>query len=181
MILPISPGFAAGAPACGFAATGPPHSLFCRLRRRSWSGLPTSSLRHSVPGPPFAFRRRRPAHQLGIFDIRRRRPVACILHQDRNPPVRWIVRIALHPQKLVRVAAHLRYLVAAHAVLLQQPPRRVGAIRRKLPVAVIRVGGVLRRIRVPLDQQRIRNRLQLRRQQRQQLLPARLKCGLPLS
>jgi hypothetical protein len=62
-----------------------------------------------------------------------------------------------------------------------KPPRGVGAVRRQLPVAVVRIGRVLRRVRVPLNQQRIvRQRLQLPRQQVQQLLPAPLNCGLPL-
>ena len=48
--------------------------------------------------------------------------------------------IVLYAQHLVGIAAHLGHLIGAHAVLLQQPPRGVGAVRRKIPVAVAVVG-----------------------------------------
>jgi hypothetical protein len=47
-----------------------------------------------------------------------RRRVILILHQDRDPAVGGVVRIVFHAQELVGVAAHLRYLIDAHAVLL---------------------------------------------------------------
>ena len=78
----------------------------------------------------------------------------------------------LHAQHLVGVAAHLGDLVGAHAVLLHQPARGVGAVGREVPVAVAGVARIRRGVGVALDQQRIGQRLQLRGQQRQQLLAA---------
>jgi len=66
----------------------------------------------------------------------------------------------------------LGHLVDANTVLLHQPPRRVGAVRRQIPVAVAGFAGVRRGVGVALDQQGIGQRFQLRRQQRQQLLSA---------
>ena len=80
------------------------------------------------------------------------------------------MRIALYPQHHVGVAAHLRNLVGAHAILLQQAPRGVGAIRRELPIAVVGVGRVLRGVGVPLDQQFIGQGLQFPGQQPKEFL-----------
>ncbi len=101
----------------------------------------------------------------------RRRRVILILHQDRDAAVGGIVGIVFHAQELVGVAAHLRHLIGAHAVLLQQSARRVGAVGRELPVAVICVGGVLRGVCVTLDQQLIGQGFEFGGEQREEFLP----------
>ena len=74
-----------------------------------------------------------------------------VLHQDGDSPVRRIVGIAFDAQQFIGKPAYLRHLVGADAVLLQQAPRSVRAIRRELPVAVIRIRGILRCIGMALQ------------------------------
>ena len=111
--------------------------VFARQERPASLGAGVSSDPHCLPG--------------FLAEPRRARS----FHKNGYSAVRWVVGVAFHAQKLVGVAAHLGHLVGAHTVLLHQPPRRVGPVRGELPVAVIGIGGVLRRVGVALDQQRL--------------------------
>jgi hypothetical protein len=62
--------------------------------------------------------------------------VALVLDQDRDAPVGGIEEIRLDAQQLVSVTTHLRHLVCTDTILLQQTPRRIGAIGPELPIAV---------------------------------------------
>ena len=69
-------------------------------------------------------------------------------------------------------AAHLAHLICANAVLLHQAPCRISSIRRQFPIRVRCIVRVRSRIGMSLDQERIRQRLQLSREKTKQLLPA---------
>src|SRR5690349_816643 len=92
------------------------------------------------------------AFALGSLSVRcfRRRLLLQVLNNQRNPPVRWILRGIRFTQSLIGESPHLRHLIFPYAVLLHHPPRRVGAVGGKLPVSVGCSGGVLFRIRVTL-------------------------------
>src|SRR5450432_961786 len=60
-----------------------------------------------------------------------------ILDNHRDSPVARIGRIFWITQTLIGEAAKLFHLIGAQAVVLHDVPRRVGPIRRKLPICVI--------------------------------------------
>ena len=75
-----------------------------------------------------------------MSNFRRSGVAIFVFDQNRNAAIGWVKWIVLDAQKLVGVTAHLGYLVRAHAMLLKESARGVGAIGRKFPVTIIGVG-----------------------------------------
>src|SRR5258708_1193400 len=69
--------------------------------------------------------------------LRRLRRLAQVLHDQRDSAVRRIKRLVLFSQPLIGKPPHLGDLIFTNTVALHQAPRRVGAIRRPLPIPLI--------------------------------------------
>src|ERR1700722_17273680 len=129
-----------------WSARVPPDPLFAQPNQpQGIRKKPTGGSAVDPGGPPY-YERRTVGKVSGLLLRRRvfrRRvlffPARHILHDHRDSAIRWALRVLRMPQLPVGVTAYLRYLMRTQSISFHQPSRRVGAVGRKLPIAI---GGV---------------------------------------
>src|SRR5438034_7655635 len=64
-----------------------------------------------------------------------------VLHDQRNPAIRRILRIVRFAKHLISETSDLGDLIWSHSIFLHQASRSVGAVDRELPVPIIAAFG----------------------------------------
>jgi hypothetical protein len=104
-----------------------------------------------------------------------------ILNDQRDAAVGRIEGTARFAQKLVGEAPYLRNLLRAKTVLLHQPARRVGAVSRKFPVAIVSFAAIGLGICVSFNRNLVGNLSQLGSQEASNFRPFSFGVGFPRS